>query len=82
MRPRAVYARIRREFLAEHPWCEMPQGCGRPATDVHHRKGRLGPRLLQVEHWTALCRPCHRWVTEHPAEAVRLGVSELRCGPL
>lgn len=44
--------------------------CGnRPATEWHHRRNRS-----QLGRWAAgnglhLCSPCHRWVTEHPAES-------------
>lgn len=37
--------------------------------------GRDGGRLLNKTWWLALCRDCHLWVTEHPAEAVEQGYS-------
>lgn len=74
------YRLSRRVFLAEHPRCEFPSGCVQPATEVHHRKGRVGALLLDQSHWSALCRDHHAWVTEHPAEAVAMGISEIRVG--
>ncbi|WP_051898626.1 HNH endonuclease [Sciscionella sediminilitoris] len=52
-------------------WCER---CGYvQAAEWHHRKNRS-----QGGHWAPangmwLCSPCHRYVTEHPDEAVRFG---------
>lgn len=45
---------------------------------VHHKRGRIGELLCAVEHWLALCVPCHQWVTEHPVEAIERGLSESR----
>jgi hypothetical protein len=73
------YAQLRAAFLVANPRCGFPS-CDQPATDVHHRRGRIGPLLLDVAKWTAICRPHHSWVTEHPEAAVELGISELRIG--
>lgn len=43
-------------FLAEHRFCQYPDGCGQPATDLHHRRGRFGERLLDQRYWAASCR--------------------------
>jgi hypothetical protein len=43
-------------------------------------QGRVGVLLLDVTRWAALCRAHHRWVTEHPAAAYNLGISERRIG--
>lgn len=72
-----AYSMLRREFLTTHPFCQV---CSLAATDVHHRRGRVGADLLDVDHWSALCRECHRLVTERPAWAIDLGLSESRIG--
>lgn len=50
------YSRLRREYLAKHPTCEVCQTS--PSTDIHHKVGR-GKYLLHVGTWVALCRACH-----------------------
>jgi len=77
-----AYRTLRDAFLAERPLCEFPSWpcCDQQATDVHHRRGRQGALLLDVTKWSALCRPHHSWVTEHPKAAVEMGISELRVG--
>lgn len=72
------YAKLRRQFLDANPWCQYPLECGEPATEVHHRKGRVGALLLNMLHWSALCHDHHRYVTEHPQHAYELGISERR----
>lgn len=52
--------------------------CAGMANEVHHAKGRVGRLLNDTEWWVALCSACHRWVTEHPAEAKRVGLSASR----
>lgn len=76
-----AYRKLRREFLEARPWCEYPD-CVAPATDVHHRKGRVGALLLDVTHWSAMCRTHHAHITVNPAEAYALGLSERRVGAL
>lgn len=74
-----TYRKLRAEFLTEHPRCEFPH-CGYPASEVHHKRGRVGRLYLATEHWLPMCSPHHRWTTEHPADAYELGVSERRVG--
>lgn len=76
-RQEVEYAKLRKTFLAEHPWCQRD---GYRSTDVHHMRGRRGALLLAVEHWAALCRPCHRLITENPALAYAEGWSQKRNG--
>lgn len=67
---------LRDEFMAAHPRCEYP-GCSSPSHDRHHMHTRnTRPDLIHdPRYWRALCRACHRRVTEYPAEAVELGLS-------
>jgi 5-methylcytosine-specific restriction endonuclease McrA len=69
------YSTLRREFLKTNPACGI---CGVPATEVHHRRGRVGVLLTADQHFMALCHACHTYVTEHPAEAYLRGWSERR----
>lgn len=73
-----AYRRLRDGFLYVNRICEY---CGeQAATEVHHKRGRVGADYLDVDHWAALCHRCHVWVTEHPAEAIEQGISERRIG--
>jgi len=47
------------------------------ATDVHHKHGR-GVYHLEISTWLPVCRNCHMWIEEHPAEAYELGFSGSR----
>ena len=69
------YARLRAEFMADHPVCAH---CLGPSQECHHRRGRVGPLLTDVRYFTALCASCHRLVGERPAWAVEVGLSERR----
>jgi hypothetical protein len=75
------YAKLRKAFLNlddDGRTCELCEEV--QASEVHHRRGRVGALYLRTDHWAALCRHCHAWATENPAEAVRVGISELRIG--
>jgi len=71
------YRVMRTVFLEENPRCAR---CTGRAEEIHHAAGRQGWRLLYAPWWLAMCAECHRWVTEHPVEAVRLGWSLTRLG--
>ncbi len=73
-----IYSKRRVEFLTARPVCEFPSGCLNAATDVHHKAGRSGWRLLDEDRWVALCRECHHYVTVNPKAAYDLGISERR----
>lgn len=74
----AVYSRLRRKFMESKPMCEAAlPGCTGQSTDVHHKKGR-GKYHLMVSTWLSVCRHCHTYIEEHPAEAQELGFSEKR----
>jgi len=64
------YKIIRDKFMQENPKCER---CGAPATENHHKNGRNGLRLLDVNYFMAVCRNCHRWIHEHPKESREKG---------
>jgi hypothetical protein len=70
-----AYVKLREQYLQKNPACEV---CGGIASDVHHKRGRVGEDYLNVETWLSVCRSCHRWVEEHPEQALEMGYSESR----
>ena len=60
-------------FLRMHPYCQMGS-CLRPATQIHHIRGRNGSRLNDDRYWLALCNDCHQWIHfQAPQEARKIG---------
>lgn len=47
--------------------------CGALGMERDHRKNRSQGGLTVVANLQGLCRDCHAWKTENPAEALRLG---------
>jgi hypothetical protein len=81
-RPSPAVPAARRKTLAERSggWCEpqIPEaGCWGRATDPHHRitrkdggrHGEAKERSDQLSDLVHACRPCHRWIHDHPAKA-------------
>jgi hypothetical protein len=65
-------------------WCQVilliqqidpDHRCGLHVVDVHevYPRGR-GGSILDEGNCIAICRPCHRWVDAHPAQATELGL--------
>lgn len=72
------YSTLRKRFLEERPLCEAKlEGCTGVATDVHHVEGR-GNNLLNVEKMKAVCRNCHRLITDNSKMAIEKGLSKSR----
>lgn len=55
------YHRKRRAFLKGNPVCAASI-CRKPATEVHHRVGRVGDLLTDEKHFVGLCPFHHRKV--------------------
>lgn len=73
------YKKGRDKYLLEHPVCEMRlDNCKIKATQVHHKKGRVGKLLTEEAHFIAACENCHRTVEDNPGMAKKLGLSESR----
>jgi len=66
------YKKLRDKFIIENPNCER---CGNEATDVHHKKGRIGNDLIDVSNFLSVCRNCHHWIENNVSEAKKLGYS-------
>jgi hypothetical protein len=68
------YKKVRDEFLRVHSVCEV-EGCKHTATEVHHRKGRIGNDLTNAENFMAVCRLHHIWIETNVWESKELGYS-------
>jgi hypothetical protein len=66
------YRILRDKYLSEHPICEV-HDCNKPTTNLHHKKGRIGDLLCNVNYFMACCSTCHpqrihenpKWAREH-----------------
>lgn len=45
-----------------------------PCEDCHHRRGKLGPLLMDERHWVPVCRALHQWIDRNRALARELGL--------
>ena len=79
MKLNAAYSVLREQFLKNHPCCQARiPGCSMVATDIHHKKGRVGKLFLDDSEFLAVCRMCHTWIENNPAEAKLLDFSKSR----
>lgn len=46
---------------------------GRPATEIHHTKGRDNDMLNDIRYWLAVTREGHIWIHANPKEAEEKG---------
>ena len=70
------YSIRRKIFLTANPMCQAHLiGCQNVASQVHHKKGRIGKLLLNMTWWLAVCDSCHHWIENHPEEAKEKGFS-------
>ena len=69
-------AALRLRVLERSPRCEavIEPLCSYHATDVHEIKTRArGGSILDDDNCLALCRGCHRWITDNPKWALENG---------
>ena len=64
------------QFFAKHPKCAIYPFL--EATQIHHRKGRLGKLLLDEQYWMAVSQEGHSFIQDHPALAYDMGWLEKR----
>lgn len=64
-----VFYRMVRKLYLDDATCDAAEACCRPAVDVHHTRGRTGTLLLDTRFWVPVCRECHNWIQDNPAEA-------------
>lgn len=67
------YLQLREAFLEGHPRCEFPAGCEARATVVHHRRGRFGERLVDVDWWAASCDFHNDYAETHTGHSLAIG---------
>ena len=63
------YRRVRDVYKCKHPKCER---CGNDASEIHHKNGRNGARLVDDEYFMSVCRKCHNWIHANPEKAREL----------
>lgn len=71
-----LYAIVRQTMLDVEMKCAICHEA--KATEIHHRKGRDGARLIDTRYMLAVCRPCHYGIHENPAHALNMGWLLLR----
>jgi Rad3-related DNA helicase len=75
MEKRLVEYHKRKEAFLTSKYCQL---CCQSATDLHHKKGRLGKNLLDENTWMALCRQHHSWIHQNPKWSYAEGWLEKR----
>lgn len=61
----AEYRIVRDNYMKEHPVCEANlKGCTKKATDIHHKKSRIGEFLTDTAYFMAVCRKCHNTIED------------------
>ncbi len=45
----------------------------KPATEIHHKKGKIGKLLIDQRYFLGVTRTGHIWIENNPAEAEKLG---------
>lgn len=66
-----AYMTLREVFLKDKI-CPIT---GQPATEVHHKKGRIGKLLCDVKYWLAVSREGHIKIENNPEWAKEQGYS-------
>lgn len=79
------YAKLRKKFLEEHPWCarmayQFPHAKAAwvEATDIHHAKGRSGSFFLDTRFWIPVSRNAHMEIERYPKWAMAHGFSFMK----
>ena len=70
------YTKIRYEYLNKNKFCQAKlPGCTVSSTDVHHVRGgeERSETFLDADTYMSVCRTCHNYIHEHPAEAREMG---------
>jgi len=73
----AEYRPIRNEFLLDNPICQF-KGCNKESVDNHHKRGKIGRRLLDKRWFLAVCREHHDYLERNPNYAKANGYSSGR----
>lgn len=72
-----IYKVEKEKYMKEHPMCEAGIICKHKteSQDIHHKKGRNGDLLTDINFFLAVCRKDHEWIENNPIEAKKLGFS-------
>ncbi len=62
------------EYLIAHSQCEV-EDCHQRATQIHHKKGKIGDLLNDTEYFLAVCWLDHDHIERHPIWAKEKGYS-------
>jgi len=54
----AIYRPLRDKYLSDNPICEV-HDCNNETTNLHHKNGRAGKMLYNVNYFMACCHLCH-----------------------
>ena len=73
------YRKLGKAFLKKHPLCAAKfTGCTKQATQIHHKRGRVGGNYLNEKTWLPVCGNCHQKIELTPADSKEKGLSETR----
>lgn len=74
------FAKAKKEYLREHPFCEANiDGCTKVSIDVHHKAGKASEvLLLDKSLFLGVCRHCHSIIEANPSWAKQQGFSVSR----
>jgi hypothetical protein len=64
----AVYERAQGRCEVNATW-----SCSRNCEQVHHKQGRLGDRMTDMDKMVAICYNCHEFIGKNPALAYERG---------
>lgn len=67
------YRKVRDIYMKQHSVCQCCNSA--PSTDLHHKAGRIGHHLINVDNFMAVCRPCHQRIETEPKWAKEYGYS-------
>lgn len=70
----AEYLRVREAFLDSLIFCEV-DSCKNLAMEVHHKSGRIGKLLTDIDNFLGVCRECHNKIELNPQWAKKQGYS-------
>ena len=66
------YTKLKNKYLEDNPKCEV---CNKLATEIHHKRGRVGDLLTDVGHFLAVDSRCHQSIENNPTWAKERGYS-------
>lgn len=68
------YTKVREAYLKVFPVCEV-YNCNNKSDQIHHKKGRIGELLTDINFFMAVCDTCHKYIETRPLWAKLNGYS-------